>query len=314
MIVVAIPAVALAVVSLAAFLGRWVWWLDVLANFRAQYVVALAVLGLVIMMSRWKKTGYAVLGVALVNLVVVLPLYIGSPAEASVGSPSLRVMSFNLLSTNESYSDVIEYIDTIDPDLVFLHEASRPWEIAVESAVDASDLEFEVVKARSDDLIFGTLVLVRTEDVTAISYGFAYTAPRAVELSYTPEGWSAPVAVLGTHPLAPTDQERADLRDAQLGFAGDWAANQSGAFMVVGDFNSTPWSSPFRTLMGAADLENSQTGFGLQPSFPSTSNLLLRVPIDHLVHSPALEVTERQLGPPLGSDHFPLVVDLQLAD
>ena len=46
MIVVVIPAVALAVMSLAAFLGRWVWWLDVLANFRAQYVVVLAVLGL----------------------------------------------------------------------------------------------------------------------------------------------------------------------------------------------------------------------------------------------------------------------------
>jgi endonuclease/exonuclease/phosphatase (EEP) superfamily protein YafD len=313
-IVVAIPAVALAAVSLAAFLGRWVWWLDVLANFRAQYVVALAVLGLVIMMSKWKKTGYAVLGVALVNLVVVLPLYIGSPAEASVDSPSLRVMSFNLLSTNESYSDVIEYVDTIDPDLVFLHEASRPWEVAVQSAVEASDLEYEVIRARSDDLIFGTLVLVRAGEVQAVSYGFASSAPRAVELNYTPEGWSIPIAVLGTHPLAPTDEERADLRDAQLGFAGQWASEQSGAFLVVGDFNSTPWSWPFRRLMGAADLVNSQTGFGLQPSFPSSSNLLLRVPIDHLVHSPALEITERQLGPALGSDHFPLVVDLQPAD
>lgn len=309
MILVAIPAVALAVVTLAAFFGRWVWWLDVLANFRAQYVVALALLGLIIMMSKWRKTGYAVLGVALVNLVVVLPLYIGSPADARIEADDIRVMTFNLLSTNEQYSDVIDYIRTVDPDLVFLHEASRPWEVAIESAA----LDYEIVRPRADDLIFGTLVLVRGEGVTAVSHGYAASAPRAVSLDYTPHGWETSLSVLGVHPLAPTDQERADLRDAQIGFAGAWAGEQSGAYFVVGDFNATPWSSPFRRLMGSADLENSQRGFGLQPTFPSTSNLLLRVPIDHLVHSEALEVIGRQLGPALGSDHFPLVVDLQLA-
>lgn len=309
MILVVIPAVALAVVSLAAFLGRWIWWLDVLANFRAQYVVALAILGLIILMSRWRKTGYVVLGVAVVNLVVVLPLYIGSPAEASVEIPSMRVMSFNLLSTNERYSEVIEYVETIDPDLVLLHEASRPWEVAMESA----DLAYEIIRPRSDDLIFGTLVLVKSEDVEAVSYGFSSSNPRAVELNFTPEGWTTQISALSTHALAPTDEERAGLRDAQLGFAGQWVSKQTGAFFVVGDFNATPWSWPFRRLMESGELVNSQTGFGLQPSFSSQVNLLLRVPIDHLIHSPALEVTDRSLGPTLGSDHFPLVVDLQLA-
>ncbi len=82
---------------------------------------------------------------------------------------------------------------------------------------------------------------------------------------------------------------------------------------MTGDFNSTPWSWPVRRLLSSTDLLNSQVGFGLQPSFSAETNLLLRVPIDHLFHSPALEVTDRQLGPPLGSDHFPLIVDLQLA-
>lgn len=309
MILVVIPAVALAALTLAAFFGRWVWWLDVLANFRAQYVVALALLGLIVLMSRWRKTGYAILGVALVNLVVVLPLYIGSPADARADADEIRVMSFNLLSDNQQYSEVIDYIGTVDPDLVFLHEASRPWEVALESA----ELDYEIVRPRSDDLIFGTLVLVRGQGVTAVSHGFAAAAARAVDLDYIPHGWETPLSVLGSHPLAPTDQERADLRDAQIGFAGEWASEQTGAFIVIGDFNATPWSWPFRRLMSSADLENSQIGFGLQPTFPTTSNLLLRVPIDHLLHSPTLEVTGRQLGPALGSDHFPLVVDLQLA-
>lgn len=309
MIFVVVPAVALAVLSLSAFAGAWVWWLDVAANFRAQYTVALAVLGLVVVVSRWRKVGYVILATALVNLIVVLPLFIGSPADASPDVPSLRVMSFNLLSQNESYSEVIEYIEAVDADIVLLHEASRPWEVAIDSA----DLGYEIIKARSDDLIFGTLVLVRGEDVRGVSFGYAKTSPRAVEVVFVPPGWDRSISVLGTHPLAPTDRERAGLRDAQLEFARDWAKEQTGPVIVTGDFNATPWSSPFRSLTRDTGLINSQNGFGLQPSFSADSNLFLRVPIDHLVHSADLEVTDRRLGPDLGSDHFPLVVDLQLA-
>ncbi len=308
MILVAIPAVALAAVSLAAFAGRWVWWLDILANFRPQYVVSLAILGLVVLMSKWRRIGYGIVAVAAINLVFVLPLYAGSPGEADPDLPSLRVMSFNLLSTNESYADVIGYIRTVDPDLVFLHEASRPWEVAIESA----NLEYEVIRPQSENLIFGTLVMVRGEDVEAISYGFAEAHPRAVSIVYRPIGWPEGVSVLSTHALAPTEKRRAQLRDAQLEFAAMWAVDREGSFVVVGDFNATPWSWPFRDLMARAPLRNSQLGFGVQPSFPTSSSFLLRVPIDHLLHSNTLAVVDRRLGPAMGTDHFPLVVDLQL--
>jgi endonuclease/exonuclease/phosphatase (EEP) superfamily protein YafD len=308
-ILVAIPAVALAAVSLAAFAGRWVWWLDVLANFRPQYVVSLVILGLIVLMSRWRRIGYGILTVATINLVFVLPLYVGSPGVADPDLPSLRVMSFNLLSTNASYSDVIEYIRTVNPDLVLLHEASRPWEVAIEAA----NLDYQVIRPRSDSLIFGTLVMVRGEDVEAISYGFAEAQPRAVSIMYRPTGWPEGVSVLSTHPLAPTEKDRAQLRDAQLDFAATWAADQEDGFIVVGDFNATPWSWPFRNLMARAPLRNSQLGFGVQPSFPASSTFLMRVPIDHLLHSDTLSVVDRRLGPAMGSDHFPLVVDLQLS-
>lgn len=309
MILLVIPATAVALVSLASFFGRWVWWLDVLANFRAQYVVALVVLALSLMLTRFRRTGLVLLVVAVVNLVPVLPLYVGSPGDSDPAALSIRVMSFNLLSTNEGFAEVIDYVRAIDPDLVLLHEASRPWEVAIE----ASDLGYEVIRPRADNLIFGTLVLVRGEEIEAVSYGFAEAQPRAVQISYRPRGWPSAIQILSTHPLAPTGKERADLRDAQLDFAADWAAEREGPRFVVGDLNATPWSWPFRNLVSKAGLKNSQAGFGLQPTFPATSNVLLRVPIDHLLHSDELVVRDRRLGPPLGSDHFPLVVDLELA-
>ena len=309
MILVAAPGALIALVSLAAFLGRWVWWLDVLANFRAQYFVILTVTGLVVVLSHWRNLGYGILGAALVNLVFVLPLYLGSPGAADPAAPSITVMSFNLLSTNQSFAGVIDYIDDEDPDLVFLHEASRPWEVAMES----SALAYRIIRPRSDDMVFGTLVLVRQQEVEAVSHGFGAAQPRAVEVTYRPRGWPQPIQVLSTHPLAPTNAERASLRDAQIRFAADWAEGREGAVVVVGDLNATPWSWPFRLLTGTG-LRNSQHGFGLQASFPTTALFLMRVPIDHLLVSGELGVRERYLGPSLGSDHFPLVVDLELKD
>ncbi|HSK07270.1 MAG TPA: endonuclease/exonuclease/phosphatase family protein [Acidimicrobiia bacterium] len=308
MIFLVIPALVIAAVSLASFAGRWVWWLDVLANFRAQYVVVLLVAGLAIAASRWRRTGLGILAVALINLLFVAPLYVGSPGDPVAGAPDVRVMSLNLLSTNESYNEVIEYIAAADPDVVLLHEASRPWEVAIESA----GLDYEIVRGRSDQLIFGTLVLTR-DPVEAVSYGFAERAARAIALTYQPEGWPVPVQILSSHPLAPTTAERAGLRDAQLAFAADWASEQEGAFLVVGDLNASPWSWPFRRLVGEGTLRNSQLGFGLQASFPADTFFLLRVPIDHLLHSDQLRVRDRRLGPVLGSDHFPLIVDLEHA-
>jgi endonuclease/exonuclease/phosphatase (EEP) superfamily protein YafD len=306
-ILVIVPAAIVAGLSLLSFAGRWVWWLDVLANFRAQYVAVLAVLGAIVVLSRWRKTGAGILAVALLNLVFVAPLYVGSPGDSDPTAPAMTVMSFNLLSSNESYGEVIEFIESEDPDLVFLYEASRPWEVAMES----SGLDYEVIRGRSEELIFGTLVMAR-DPVEVVSYGFAEAQPRSMALVYQPEGWPEAMEILSTHPLAPTTEVRASLRDAQLEFAATWAHDRQGAFVVVGDLNATPWSYPFQGLVADGRLRNSQIGFGIQPSFSADSNVLLRVPIDHLLHSDALRVRDRRLGPSLGSDHFPLLVDLEL--
>lgn len=306
MILVAVPALALAIASLAAFFGRYIWWLDILANFRVQYAAVLLVAGIVLAFSRLRRIGFGILFMAGINLFLVAPLFIGSSGQSEITAPTVRIMSYNLLSDNEEYAAVVDYIEENQPDVVLLHEASLPWETAMESA----SLGYEVVRARSDDLIFGTLVLMK-HPALVTSFGFAITDPRALEISYQPDGWSAPLMILSSHPLSPADAERAGLRDAQLGFAAEWASRQQGAYLVVGDFNATPWSWPFRRLIDVGNLKNSQNGFGLQATFAANSNWLFRVPIDHLLYSDSLRVRDRKLGPAMGSDHFPILVELE---
>lgn len=309
MLLAAVPAMALAGITLAAFFGRWFWLADIAANFRPQYLVALLVLGAVLMMGKWRITGAITLAAAALNLVVVLPLFIGSPGEAAASAPAVRVMTFNLQgSANEHYGEVIDLIREQQPDLVLLHEAHRPWELAV----DPLGSTYRILRPRSDDLIFGTLVLVKGQLLAWESFGFAAADPRSIELTFVPEGWETSIQALAVHPLAPTDSERATLRDAQMEFAAEWAAEREGAFLVAGDLNATPWSWVFRNLESSSDLRNTGIGFGIQATYPTTGNPLTRIPIDHVLASSDFAVRSRTLGPATGSDHLPVIVELAL--
>jgi endonuclease/exonuclease/phosphatase (EEP) superfamily protein YafD len=243
--------------------------------------------------------------VGLVNAATVAPLFIAPGGGGEPLGSTLTVMSFNVNGLNDLYSEVIEYIRAEDPDVVFIHEATFLWE----DELAAADLPYRVEPGRQEPLDFGTLALV-PETAEFRTFGFATTAPRAVEVVLDVD--ETTVRLLGTHPLSPSTEERATLRDAQLGFARDWSAESGGRRIVAGDLNATPWSLPFRRLVSGGGLVNSQRGYGLELTFPSGSSPLVQVPIDHVLYSEGFAVIDRRLGPPFGSDHFPLVVDLAL--
>jgi endonuclease/exonuclease/phosphatase (EEP) superfamily protein YafD len=300
MLLVALTALLLALTSLLAYLGRFSWVLDNIASFRPQLTVGLMVLLVLLVLGRWPKTAVFVGLVTLINIGTLFPLFMakGSTAEEA----DLRILSFNLLSDNKNFGDVIEYIRSSEADIVVLHEASRPWEEAVAEA----DLDYEMTMTRPSEGIFGSLVMTPAGAIVT-SFGFRLADPRAVEIRF-PDG----LAVLAVHPLSPSSARRARLRDQQLAYAAEWAKKQSGPIVVVGDFNASPFSYPYRRLRAETGLADSIRGYGVENSFPARAWPILRVSIDHLLYSGGVQVVDRSLGPPLGSDHFPLVVDLSL--
>lgn len=292
---VAIVAVPLTLLSVAAFFGGLDWRLDLVANARVQLWWVLGALTLVALPTR-SRTAIVAAGLgAAVNLAVVVPLYLPAGGEP-VGEP-VRILSFNLLSTNDRYEDVVAYIRETDPDVVFLHEGTALWEEALEGFFLP---DFEIVSGRTPDLIFGTIALV-PEGADVVNLGFGSRQGRALEVRL--DG----LDVLGVHPLAPVSDRESSLRDAQHASYADWAAGRSAA-VVVGDFNATPWARPFRSLLRVGDLANSQRGFGVAPTWEV--GRIFALPIDHLVHTDDLVVTERVVGPDLGSDHRPLLVEV----
>lgn len=308
MILIAIPSLLVAAISLSGFLGKWIWPLDLATSFRPLYAVGLVLAGIALLLGKWRRLGWAILVFGLVNAAYVAPLFWGRE-DTPPQSPLLRVVSFNVQGQNEQYGEVMEFLREVDADVVFLHEASRLWEENLYEAISEGRFGYRQYGSRPDHLIFSTLTLANKRPLEVTSHGWSETEARAVEV--VADVGNEQVTLLGIHPLAPTNPRRTALRDAQFAFAANWARNSEGPTVVTGDFNATPWSHVFGPLSDAG-LRNSQRGFGLDPSFPVDGNFLTQIPIDHLLHSSHLVVVDRWLGPDLGSDHFPLVVDLAL--
>lgn len=101
--------------------------------------------------------------------------------------------------------------------------------------------------------------------------------------------------------------------------------NEHTPLIVVGDLNTSPWSATFQHFLKSSGLQDSQQGFGLQPSWPTyipKLNMPLRlfnvtvpvtvIPIDHVLLSPDWAVLNRKTGLDIGSDHLPVIIQLQL--
>ena len=78
-----------------------------------------------------------------------------------------------------------------------------------------------------------------------------------------------------------------------------------------GDFNATPWCRAFRRLVSASGLVDTALGRGVQTTW-NARYPAPRIPIDHVLVPPTAIVLRRQVGPDVGSDHFPVEAEFVL--
>lgn len=294
--------------TLLGFVGDWSWALDLFSHFRLQYLLILATGGALAAIIRvWWITGASAL-LALANLMAIGPLY--SAPETVPGRARIHIAHLNVLSTNADELAVLDWLEGVEADVVFINELSPAWEAAFETS---RDWKLEVSVPRADN--FGIGMLVRSDAAaglfeTRVLQRFGVPAIEA----RTGLGGHE-VALLGLHTLPPVGGHNGKLHAQQIDEAIGWVDEQRAEGRVptiVGDLNTSPYSARYRRLVQGADLVDSQWGRGPQGSFPA--GLPTRISIDHVMHDPTLVTVARGVGPSLGSDHLPVMVTLAISE
>ncbi len=300
-----------------AFAGPWWWPLDLAGCFRVQYA---GLLGLAMVwaavLRRWRWAVLALFGVA-ANGLFIASLYL--PAEMSnAQGPPLSIIHYNVHTSNTRYADACAYLRARRPDIVFAQEVNAAWSDALRKGLP--DYVMRVEHPREDN--FGVAMLVRVADadqphVDVLStkvYDLTGRSADVPVITALVRYQGREVAILSIHTLPPLGALHASVRGQMLEAAGRWVVEQrqlGRAAIVVGDLNITPYNGPMKALMREAGLESAAQGRGPMPTFPAYPwAWLVRIPIDHALHTRELSATRCEVGPASGSDHLPLEVDL----
>ncbi len=81
----------------------------------------------------------------------------------------------------------------------------------------------------------------------------------------------------------------------------------------LGDLNITPWSPFFTDLLRDGQLHDGRRGFGILPTWEKLAGMV-RIPIDHVLHSEGVAITDLRVLPGNGSDHRPIVFEARIGN
>jgi endonuclease/exonuclease/phosphatase (EEP) superfamily protein YafD len=225
------------------------------------------------------------------------------------GAARIRLLIVNVRMENERHERVLRAIEAADPDVVLAVEVDERWVRALEPL--AGRYPHGVRHPR--DNWYGMLLLSRLplEDAR-VEFLVQEDIPSVHACVRLEDG--ARVWLHGLHPRPPEpirDQDSTP-RDAELVvMARRIQEAGSRPTIVAGDLNDVAWSPTSELFLRLSGLLDPRVGRGMYNSFDAT-NPFFRYPLDHVFASNHFRLTELRRLPAVGSDHFPMLVELSL--
>lgn len=320
---VGLPVVSLLSVIVLSYSAAW-WWPGGVAEYtRFHTALALGLLAMLAIATKHQRWAAACLIAATANLVTLAILTPPSTTPTSLGE--LRVMHLNIDRNNQQIERVHDAIqhprDGRPPDIVCLQEFTPGNAIWVEFKLAG----YELVASEPRDDSRGVAILMRSDTaLELIEWRELQWLPGETDRPTLAAVFRVPgkpeqlLTVLSVHTKRPASPSKSRVQQREFAAAADWCAGffeERGAeqhLLVIGDFNTTPWSVDYRRFIERSGLLHVGGTLNQDATYPSFLPWPLRVPIDLAAVSPNLAATEPIIGPRVGSDHRPIYIDVSL--
>ena len=246
--------------------------------------------------------------VALTNGIPVADVHFAGSSDAAA-APSggrVKVLSLNLWHDNPNHTAVTAYLASSNVDLMFLTEVTPEWmEILSDLETFYPHRYHTPDSDLSDGHRLGVMVLskhplIETRPLFDEPSGHAYA--QSVRVDSRGNLWT----LIGVHLNTPLFEE-ATYQNRQLETLTRIVRVAAGPVVVAGDFNMTPFSPKFRALL--SETGTRRAAGGLNPSWPSWIGPF-GISIDNVLTKRGMRA-RMTVGPHVGSDHRPMVTDVE---
>lgn len=228
-------------------------------------------------------------------------------SRASGERSTLRVLITNVLMENDRYDRLLEVVRESDPDLVLAVETDQRWERALEVLTR----DYPYVVRQPQENYYGMMLWSRFPLIEPrVEFLVQDDVPSVHARVRLPSGVEVVLHGLHPRPPEPIRDQDSTPRDAELVMVGRAIGKTSGRpTIVVGDLNDVAWSRTTELFLQLSELLDPRIGRGFYNSY-NADNPLFRYPLDHVFHSNHFRLVELRRLPRIGSDHFPMLVEL----
>nr|WP_271711556.1 endonuclease/exonuclease/phosphatase family protein [Marinigracilibium pacificum] len=217
-------------------------------------------------------------------------------------------MISNVYQYNRNYHKLTKLISEYEPDIILLVETDEDWKNAVDKSL-SEDYHQRIYKDL--DNTYGMLLISKYDlENTEVKYLIKDDIP-SIETIVNIQNQRIKLYCLHPEPPVPSENSWATERDAEILKVGKKAAKEKLPVIVAGDLNDVAWSHTTELFLKTSQLLDPRRGRGFYNTF-NAKYPLLRWPLDHVFCSHHFQLIQLETLPKIGSDHFPVLVDLAL--
>jgi len=244
-----------------------------------------------------------------------MPLYTFDNTQQSTHE-TLKISQINIRYENPDIDKLISKIGESDFDVILLQEVADNQHDKIKSLL--TYYPYSIGTRPSEGYPSGLALFSRWPIVNRKIHNLGYVEGHVIESIIQSPKNSTPIQIFAIHPGSPRNEALWKLRNATLNYV---AHQISSSFLqykiLIGDFNTSPWSAEFKSLESISELHSSADGFGYIPSWSYNNfNSLLRIIssayIDHCLVSDSFTILNKQYQSINGSDHVLVFTELGL--
>ncbi|MDN3690062.1 endonuclease/exonuclease/phosphatase family protein [Cyclobacterium jeungdonense] len=292
------------------------WWIRIFDFPRIQIAV-LCLLALALAFyflrteSRWLRAVFIILLLAslvhqLSKIISFTPLVEPTAKRATTGGTyqKFTLLLSNVLMENQDYDKLKNLIATRNPDLILLTEPNLLWTKAL---IDL-DQEYRHTIKEPLNNTYGMVLLSKFPLHNGkVNYLVENNIPSIFAEIQLPNGDQ--FDFFGVHPEPPKPGSDTYERDTELLIIGKKIKENPRPVLVAGDLNDVGWSKTSTLFRRYSRLVDPREGRGFFNTY-SVFLPLLRYPLDHVFYSNDFGLVRIEKLEPIGSDHFPMWLEL----
>ncbi|MEQ1780233.1 MAG: endonuclease/exonuclease/phosphatase family protein [Hyphomonadaceae bacterium] len=277
------------------------WAFDLLSHWPRHLFVVGMLIGALAAWRRAMAPAGILLGAAVVNLAILVGGgEFAQPQPAPPGASMIRVVSANVHGSMEAFQTLVAEAKDYGADIVSVYEAPDELEDA-----DIAGLFPAMARRSLPSVRLEGWPLKRRSMLVADGEGEILVTRFLESNGVIIRAQKNGVQIVTTHPPSPGGPDEKWDRDRQLASIGE-GLDTSLPFIIMGDFNTTPWGHAYASAPGTRAGDPRFEG-----TFPSFAGVL-GLPIDHVRFGGGLVLTNYHVGQNIGSDHLPLFATFAL--